>query len=161
MQVSPKKCLIQAVQSTCPRLTNVTFKHSTLDRQASTIRLTSPILSWPRIMFSKRLCYNFFNCCHKYPEIELLDSLPNRVSWIANKVIELWIEHFKSPGWCFPSFPCFPGSQILLHTFQFGIARFHNLWSPVTRLRQASNNAMSTNPHTAFFGSPPRQIPST
>ena len=25
----------------------------------------SPILSWPRIMFSKRVCYDFFNHCYK------------------------------------------------------------------------------------------------
>ena len=135
MQASLKKCSIQAFQGTCPRLTNVTFEHSTVDRQASTSCLMSPILSWPRIMFSKRLSYDFFNCRHKYLKIAYLESLTNRV-------FELLIEHFKSSGWYFPSFPCFPGSQILLNVFQFRIARFHNLWSPVNRLRQASNNAI-------------------
>ena len=42
--------------------------------RAAKVIWRSPILSWPRIMFSKRVCYDFFNCHDKCRKIECLEE---------------------------------------------------------------------------------------
>ena len=65
----------------------------------------SLILNWPRNMFSKCVCYDFFNRRHKRRKEECFESL----GW-QNECFESQIECFKSSDWYFPSFPCSPCS---------------------------------------------------
>ena len=46
----------------------------------------------------------------------------------------VFLDTFKSSGWRFPFFPCFPCSLNLLHVLQSGIAWFHNFRTMLTRI---------------------------
>ena len=62
----------------------------------------SQILSWPELMFSKRVCYDFLNRRSKCRKLECFESS----AWQIER-LESWIvKCFKSSEWCFLSFPC-------------------------------------------------------
>ena len=78
----------------------------------------SPIGSWPRIMFSKRVCYNFFNRRHNCHKIECFESSGWQKEFFQSQLSLLIIN----------SSPCSPN---LIHVLPSGMARLKNMWSPV------------------------------
>ena len=82
---------------------NILSVSSFLFTRARHFAWCSPILSWSRITFSKRIYYDFFNRRLKRRKRECFESS----GWQTE-----CFECFKSSGWCLPSFRCAQGSAI-------------------------------------------------